>query len=353
MAFKHALGSVFLALLMCCALAGPASRKLEMSASVSTTSGATSMGNGSASASSSTRSTGGRATASSFASTQTIEEAGAEVITILNTIEGNVTAENCEDIIDEIITAMEFEGVTAVASVLTEAFSSATVEGEGEACATSEASGGATATSFIDVLVKNVVDFVFESNPNSNQASTFAEALVNVISEVTVTAFADAFTSACTTGGSAEAIQTSIAEAISKPLVAVYAAAFGGIDCAEDAITSLSDSEVAGISGTTGDMVTAESFGSSTTEGDSDARTGGGAGATIDVAEEAEEAIETTMCRSEFSVCCTTFVTGDTCRCVLSSSARALCNAERIADNIWFDEEKNVRCRCRESAFGG
>ena len=44
-------------------------------------------------------------------------------------------------------------------------------------------------------------------------------------------AFADAFSSACTTGGFGLAEQESFAQAIVQPLVEVYAIAFGGASC--------------------------------------------------------------------------------------------------------------------------
>jgi len=321
---------------------------LQMSASSASGATAVATGGGQADATATATSFGGEAVAEAFASSEVVEEAKNILVNVYNQVVDKADLGNCTDVIVTAETEVTAQA-EAVASVYTNTIGTVTVEGEGEACAEASASGEAAASAFAQATAAAVA----EASGDSSDAA--AEAIVTAISAGTARAFADAFSSACTTGGFGLAEQESFARAIVQPLVEVYAIAFGGASCGEEA-RAKSEAIGEGTSALEGDVV-AETTTNTEAQGETQAQAGGSADATTEQAETIEDinAIKIqsteTICSFPFTTCCTRrFSNADTCNCSLNPQ-NGRCDAKKISSPseqqiAWEDADGSI-CKCR------
>lgn len=322
---------------------------LQQSASASSQSTSISSGPDSqAQSAASSESMGGTASATAFASSETVTEATNIVIRVFNTVLEKVDPNNCDQVITEAKIEVEAQA-SAVAESYSSAFGEVSVDGDGSACADAQASGSAEAQAFVDAVTKAVAE-----QPGA-KGDVSAEAAARVISAGVAKAFTDAFATTCTTGGFGQAAQDSFATAMVTPFVQVIVQAIAGSACSDEKIAAISDSFADGTSGID-DSVQAESTGSTIAEGDTTSDAGGSADASTDqvtdldtiLALEIDDVKE--QCRGVFFTCCSFFFDSmDSCPCTRSSRQR--CNAKKIASSqrskvVWEDEDGS-RCFCR------
>lgn len=290
---------------------------------------------------------GGVSEAIAFASSETQEEVENIIIDVFKKVSDEADLDDCDDIITKARVEVEAQS-KAVATAYSVTFGEVRVDGEGNACADASASASTEAATFVDVITKAVAE-----QPN---AKATADSSARVISAAVVSAFTEAFSETCTTGGFGQAQQESFAQAIAVPMVQVVVEAIAGSKCGEE-VAALSESTADG-SSSVDDTVTATTTGTTIAEGDTTATAGGDAGAGVDQVTDLDEitAIEIEAvedrCQVEFTTCCNrSFDDKDRCRCTLSTNERFFrCDAKKLSSSetskvVWEDED-GFRCFC-------
>ncbi|CAD7701549.1 unnamed protein product, partial [Ostreobium quekettii] len=189
---------------------------------------------------------GGSSFAASSASSEAlkqVEDAFAEaVLRVIPKTEGK----SCEDVIDVVSLEVEATGL-AIASAYADAFGQVgfarvELEGEGSACAEASATSSSTAESFAAI----VAGVLFNALSEEQEHLDSVEDLTVIISEAFASAFVDAYTSVCTTGGYGQAQQLSFAEAMATPIARAFVFAISGVGCLDVYDTDLEESATEG-----------------------------------------------------------------------------------------------------------
>eukprot|EP00210_Caulerpa_lentillifera_P005958 g5693.t1 len=285
---------------------------------------------------------GGYASAIAIASSESVTKVENELVTFFKAFEvkkvpvyndGSDKKAYCADVYTYIDKELKAVG-SVVASVYSEAIGDVIVEGDGEACADAETSGKAEAVGFAEILVDA---YVKATNIRTKAKAT---AIVKQKNTFFVSAFAEAYSSACIEGeGDAFAVQTVFAEAIAEPIATLALFLFAEVDCSgeEGYAESFVDAE-----NTAKESVNVDATSDSGVNGKGDAVADGGGDAF-------SKQLPYPKCSGLKQICCKNdFINKGKCTCTLSKNGRGRCNGRKSIDKNgpikWnFDSES---CYC-------
>lgn len=227
-------------------------------------------------------------------------------------------------LIDDYVIAFGKASASAFASSSAEV----SVEGSGSACANSDAQASSQASAYAKLIVEAI------ASARIGRFKSKAHASANIVSDVLVQAFADAWASACVNKqGFASAYHTTHAKAIGYPVASVWIWLFAGVDCRHE--REFSEVTATGESYIETDTSVTTGGGSSSEGGVSDA---GGSGA----------ASATSHCRNfrPLNRCCRgRYRNSNYCDC----GRRGRCDAEldfHHGRRVWYDNKTKQSCHC-------